>query len=349
MTISLRKPDDFHIHLRQDDMLPFTLKHAANNFGRVLVMPNVVPPLTHTSDVIKYYNDIQHHLQKNNWQLQCLMTLYLTEETRVDDIIEAKESGIIYACKLYPKHGTTNANFGVNMNKIDSLFKVFEKMSELSIILCIHGELNTHDIDIFDRECKFVSNVLPEIIHKFPNLKVILEHITTKESVDFVKSESKNVAATITPQHLLCNRNHIFEGGIRPHYYCLPILKRREDQEALIEAATSGNEKFFIGTDSAPHTKDKKETSCGCAGCFTGYNPVELYLEVFEQYDKLDNIENFVSINGANFYNIPISQEYVNYEKKSSFIPNAFEVDSQHTVVPFLSGKNTTYTKVCNL
>ena len=344
-SIRFRKPDDFHIHLRQDELLPFTLKHASNNFHRVLVMPNLVPPLTHTTLVQQYHKNIQDILQENKWHLNCLMTLYLTENTTVHDIIEAKESGIIYGCKLYPKNGTTNSGHGVSFNNIHTLFPVFEKMSELNIVLCIHGEVNSENIDIFEREHEFLDKVLPSIITRFPNLKIVLEHITTKEAVNFVKQSSNNIAATITPQHLSCNRNHIFHGGIRPHYYCLPILKTKVDQEMLIEAATSGHEKFFIGTDSAPHTKSKKESDCGCAGCFTGYNPVELYLEIFDNCGKLHNAENFLSLNGQQFYNLPLCDQYVSYERKNISIPESFYIDSKDDIVPFLGGKETKFTK----
>lgn len=351
MEITFRMPDDFHIHLRQDEMLSFTLQHASSNFNRVLVMPNLVPPLTKISQVQQYHNDIQHILDKNNWQLECLMTLYLTENTSINDIIEAKKSGIIYACKLYPKNGTTNSSHGVSLENIHILFPIFDKMAELNIILCIHGEVNGENIDIFEREHEFLNTVLPKIINNFPELKIVLEHITTKEAVDFVKASSSNVAATITPQHLWCNRNDIFHGGIRPHYYCLPILKTKIDQKVLIEAATSGDDKFFIGTDSAPHSKSKKESDCGCAGCFTGYNPIELYLEIFNDCNKLHNIEKFLSINGQRFYNLPLSNEYVSYERKQTRIPEAFSIESHETnsskeqIVPFLGGNETKFTK----
>ena len=351
MEISFRKPDDFHIHLRQDELLSFTLQHASSNFNRVLVMPNLVPPLTKTSHVQQYYKSIQGILEKNHWKLECLMTLYLTKNTTPNDIIEAKESNIIYACKLYPKNGTTNSSHGVSVEHIQTLFPVFHKMAELDIVLCIHGEVNGENIDIFDREHEFLTTVLPNIINNFPNLKIVLEHITTKEAVEFVKKSSRNVAATITPQHLWCNRNHMFHGGIRPHYYCLPILKTKIDQEVLIEAATSGDEKFFIGTDSAPHCKSKKESDCGCAGCFTGYNPIELYMEIFDNCGKLHNIEKFLSVNGQRFYNLPLCNKHVSYERKETLIPESFSVQStepnslNEQIVPFLAGHTTKFTK----
>ena len=343
--VTFRKPDDFHIHLRQDELLPFTLKYASHHFHRVLVMPNTVPPLTHTTLVQQYHENIQTILHENNWDLHCLMTLYLTETTTVQDIVKAKESGIIYACKLYPKNGTTNSGHGVSVHNIPTLYPVFEKMSELNIVLCIHGEVNSENIDIFEREHEFLENVLPDVLTKFPHLKIVLEHITTQEAVEFVKRAPCNVAATITPQHLWCNRNHMFEGGIRPHYYCLPILKTKMDQEMLIEAATSGHEKFFIGTDSAPHIKSRKESDCGCAGCFTGYNPVELYLDIFDRCGKLHNIEHFLSSNGARFYNLPLCDQYVCYERKNSLIPESFPIDSHEDIVPFLAGKETSFMK----
>jgi len=283
------------------------------------------------------------------------MTLYLTNNTTKNDIIKAKESGIINACKLYPKNATTNSSFGVDLDKIDNLDEVFTYMSMYSIILCIHGEITDSETDIFHRENIFVSKILPKIVQNYPNLKIVLEHITTKESVEFVKNGPINLAATITPQHLWYNRNNLLSGGIKPHNYCLPILKKKFDQLILREAATSGNEKFFAGTDSAPHDRKLKESACGCAGCFTGYNPVELYLEIFHKENKLINknyIEKFLSINGSNFYNLDCNKKTVKYEKidkntESTYsIPDIFKVSDTINVVPFLAGETLSYVKI---
>lgn len=369
--IEIIKPDDFHIHLRQDCLLPFTLFHAQNNFGKVLAMPNLNPPLLKTCNVIDYYNQIDTILQtyaQPQDKMNVLMTLYLTNETTKKDIIDAKESGIIYACKLYPKNATTNSSFGVDLDHIDKLDEVFTYMSIYGIILCIHGEISDNETDIFHRENIFVNKILPNILQKFPNLKVILEHITTKNSVEFVKNGPLNLAATITPQHLWYNRNNLLSGGIKPHNYCLPILKKKEDQIILTEAATSGNRKFFAGTDSAPHDKKLKESACGCAGCFTGYKAVELYLEIFDRQNKLINtdfVEKFLSTNGSDFYNLEYNKTKVKYEKienltpnqqninadyasytESSKIPQTFKVNSDLEIVPFLAGETLTYVKL---
>lgn len=356
--IEIIKPDDFHVHLRQDDLLPFTLNCAKNNFGKILAMPNLNPPLLKVENVVNYYNKINNILTSSESSLDVLMTLYLTNETTKNDIIEAKESGIIKACKLYPKNATTNSSFGVDLDKIDKLDEVFIYMSMYGIVLCIHGEISDSETDIFHRENIFIRNILPKIVQNYPNLKIVLEHITTKESVEFVKNGPMNLAATITPQHLWYNRNNLLSGGIKPHNYCLPILKKKCDQLILREAATSGNEKFFAGTDSAPHDRKSKESTCGCAGCFTGYNPIELYLEIFDKENKLINkncIEKFLSINGSHFYNLEYNKMTVKYEKITNIkdtdqtiypIPNSFKVSDTIDIVPFLAGETLSYVKI---
>jgi dihydroorotase len=355
--IEFIKPDDFHVHLRQGDLLPFTLLCAQNNFGKILAMPNLNPPLLKVENVIQYHKNIYQILEPQNENLQVLMTLYLTNSTTKEDIIRAKQSNIIYACKLYPKNATTNSSFGVDLNNIDDLDEVFTYMSMYGIILCIHGEISDPETDIFHRENIFIRKILPNIIQKFPQLKVVLEHITTKESVEFVKNcPSMNLAATITPQHLWYNRNNLLSGGLKPHNYCLPILKKKDDQLILREAATSGCIKFFAGTDSAPHDRKLKESACGCAGCFTGYNPIELYLEIFDKENKLENIENFLSVNGSNFYNLNTNKDTVKYDRienmtdknNHSFytIPQFFEVNEDITIVPFLAGETLSYTRI---
>lgn len=263
------------------------------------------------------------------------MVLYLTDNTSPDEIRAAAESGIVHGCKYYPAGATTNSDSGVT--NIDNIDAVLEAMQEVGMVLQIHGEVTDADIDIFDREAVFIERHLINLVKKFPRLKVILEHITTKEAAEFVASAGENVAATITPQHLLYNRNHMLAGGIRPHLYCLPILKRDIHQHALVEAAVSGNKKFFLGTDSAPHTRDSKESCCGCAGCFSHPAAVELYAEVFEEAGAMDKLEAFASINGADFYGLPYNQTTITLERESWVIPQSVQFDDSD-IVPLAAG-----------
>ncbi|MBL4899841.1 MAG: dihydroorotase [Colwellia sp.] len=316
-TITIARPDDWHVHLRDGDVLQNTVADISRYFGRAIVMPNLVPPVTNAELAKSYYDRIMATSPSKHFEP--LMVLYLTDNTSTQDIIEAKESGIVYAAKLYPAGATTNSSSGVT--DVANLKEVFVTMQNVGMPLLIHGEVTTDDIDIFDREQVFIDTILAPLVASYPELKVVLEHITTKNAVDFVLSAGNNVAATITAHHLLFNRNHMLVGGIRPHYYCLPILKRNIHQQALIAAATSGNAKFFLGTDSAPHAQHAKESACGCAGSYTAHAAIELYAEVFEQESALDKLEAFASLNGPAFYQLPVNKDKITLVKKAWQVP----------------------------
>jgi dihydroorotase len=328
-TLTITRPDDWHVHLRDGEALKTTVADISRYFGRAIVMPNLVPPVTN-ADLAKSYH--QRIMSENPAEhFQPLMVLYLTDNTTAEDIHTAKESGIVYAAKLYPAGATTNSSSGVT--SVDNIAHVLAAMQEVDMPLLIHGEVTDHDVDIFDREAVFIDTILKPLVANYPNLKVVLEHITTKNAVEFVQQANKNVAATITVHHLLYNRNHMLVGGIRPHYFCLPILKRNIHQQALIEAATSGSDKFFLGTDSAPHPKHAKESSCGCAGAYTAHAAIELYAEVFEQENALDKLEQFASLNGPNFYNLPVNADKITLEKNTWNIPETLTF-GKDVVVP---------------
>lgn len=333
-TLTITRPDDWHVHLRDGDVLKDTVRDISRYNGRALVMPNTVPPTTNTEQAIAYQNRIMAHNTSDIFTP--LMSLYLTDNTTPADIQQAKASGQIVACKLYPAGATTNSDSGVTDAK--KIYPVLKEMQKQGILLLIHGEVTSHDVDIFDREKIFLEQVLSPIVNDFPELKIVLEHITTADAVEFVNNANQNVAATITAHHLMYNRNHMLVGGIRPHFYCLPILKRNTHQQALVEAATSGSKKFFLGTDSAPHAKDRKENACGCAGSYTAHAALELYAEVFEAEGKLENLEAFASHNGPDFYNLPRNSDTVTLVKKewsvSETMPFGFD-----TVVPIKGGE----------
>ena len=316
-TLTIARPDDWHVHLRDGAVLKNTVADISRYFGRAIVMPNLVPPVTDAVLAKSYYERIM--AAEPSAHFKPLMTLYLTDNTSAQDIIEAKESGLVYAAKLYPAGATTNSSSGVT--DVANLEEVFSAMQSVEMPLLIHGEVTAADIDIFDREQVFIDTILKPLVANYPDLKVVLEHITTKNAVDFVKAAGDNVAATITVHHLLYNRNHMLVGGIRPHYFCLPILKRNTHQLALIEAATSGDKKFFLGTDSAPHAQQAKESACGCAGVYSAHAAVELYAEVFEQENALDKLEAFASLNGANFYQLPVNTDKITLVKKAWQVP----------------------------
>jgi len=316
-TLTITRPDDWHVHLRDGEVLQNTVTDISRYFGRAIVMPNLVPPVTNATLAKSYYDRIMAASPSEHFKP--LMVLYLTDNTTAQDIIEAKESGIVYAAKLYPAGATTNSSSGVT--DVANLKDVLAAMQSVGMPLLIHGEVTTDDIDIFDREQVFIDTILSPLVANYPELKIVLEHITTKNAVDFVKSAGKNVAATITAHHLLFNRNHMLVGGIRPHYFCLPVLKRNIHQLALIGAATSGNEKFFLGTDSAPHAQHAKESDCGCAGSYTAHAAIELYAEVFEQENALDKLEAFASLNGPAFYQLPVNEDKITLVQKEWDIP----------------------------
>jgi dihydroorotase len=334
-TFTITRPDDWHVHLRDGDVLNNTVKDISRYFGRAIVMPNLVPPVTNADLAKSYYQRIMSAEPRVNFQP--LMVLYLTDATSPQDIIEAKESGLVFAAKLYPAGATTNSSSGVT--DITKMTAIFTAMQSVGMPLLIHGEVTTNDIDIFDREQVFIDTILSPLVANNPTLKIVLEHITTKNAVDFVTTAGDNVAATITVHHLLYNRNHMLVGGIRPHYFCLPILKRNVHQEALIEAATSGNVKFFLGTDSAPHAKHAKESSCGCAGSYTAHAAIELYAEVFEQENALDKLEAFASLNGPTFYQLPINSDKITLVRKAWQVPATLSFGND-VVVPIRSEDN---------
>jgi dihydroorotase len=332
-SLTITRPDDWHVHLRDGEVLKNTVADISRYFGRAIVMPNLVPPVTNADQANSYYQRI---MQANkNEHFTPLMVIYLTDNTTREDILAAKDSGLVYGAKLYPAGATTNSDSGVT--NIENIYPVFAAMEEAQLPLLLHGEVTDEEIDIFDREKIYIDKVLTPIVKAFPKLKIVLEHITTKDAVDFVKAAPDNVAATITAHHLLYNRNHMLVGGIRPHYFCLPILKRNIHQQALIEAATSGNKKFFLGTDSAPHSQQAKESACGCAGSYTAHAAIELYAEVFEAEQALDQLEAFASHNGADFYGLARNQDTITLVKESWQVP-ALMPFGDNQVVPIRAG-----------
>ena len=336
-TIILSKPDDWHVHLRDGAALETTVAHTARQFGRAIVMPNLAPPVTNTELAQAYYQRIQNQLiADSNRHFAPLMTLYLTDNTQPDEIKRAKASGIVHAVKLYPSGATTNSDAGVT--DIEHTYPALEAMAELGMPLLIHGEVTAPDIDIFDREKVFIDTHLAKLVKRFPTLKIVLEHITTADAAEFVSEAPANLAATITAHHLLLNRNAMLVGGIHPHYYCLPVLKRERHREALIKAATSGNPKFFLGTDSAPHTQGAKESSCGCAGLYTSHAAIELYATAFEEAGQLDKLEDFASHYGADFYGLPRNTGTITLQKQPWQIPEHYPFNNER-LVPFRAGE----------
>jgi len=327
--LTLTRPDDWHLHLRDNAMLASTVPAATRGFGRGIIMPNLLPPATTVAQVSAYRDRIlAQRPAGSNWEP--LMVLYLTDNTSSDEIRAAKECGFIHGCKYYPAGATTNSDSGVtNLANID---KVLETMQEVGMVLQLHGEVTTADIDIFDREAEFIERHLRGLTQHYPGLKIIFEHITTQQAAEFVAAEGDNIAATITPQHLLFNRNHMLVGGIRPHFFCLPILKRDIHQQALIAAATSGSPKFFLGTDSAPHAQDKKESACGCAGCFSHHAAIELYAQAFEEAGALDKLEGFASLYGADFYGLPRNSQTITLLRQPWQLPASIPFDDSQLI-----------------
>lgn len=333
-TLTITRPDDWHVHLRDGEVLTDTVRDISRYNGRALIMPNTIPPITDTELALAYRDRIM--AAKPKAQFEPLMALYLTDNTTPDEIRKAKASGKIFAAKLYPAGATTNSDSGVTSAK--NIYHVLEAMEEVGMLLLIHGEVTAHDVDIFDREKVFLETVLAPVVNDFPNLKIVLEHITTADAANFVHNASDNVAATITAHHLMYNRNHMLVGGIKPHFYCLPILKRNTHQQALVEAATSGSKKFFLGTDSAPHSKGNKEAACGCAGSYTAHAAVELYAEVFEQEGKIEHLEAFASHNGPDFYNLPRNSDTIDLVKESWDVAETMPFGND-IVVPIKGGE----------
>lgn len=334
-TMTITRPDDWHTHLRDGDVLKDTVRDISRYMGRAIIMPNLIPPVTDTEAALAYRDRIL--AEKPQTHFSPLMTLYLTDNTTPDEIRKAKATGHIHAAKLYPAGATTNSDSGVT--SFEKIQPTLEAMQEVGMLLLIHGEVTTHDVDIFDREKTFLETVLAPIVENMPNLKIVVEHITTKDAVDFVNQAGPNVAATITAHHLMFNRNHMLVGGIRPHFYCLPILKRNTHQQALIEAATSGSKKFFLGTDSAPHAQGRKESACGCAGSYTAHAAIELYAEVFEQAGALDKLEAFASFNGPDFYGLPRNTDTITLVKENWAVPETLAFGND-VVVPIRAGES---------
>lgn len=320
--LTITQPDDWHVHLRDGAALNQTVAHTARYFGRAIVMPNLSPAVTTTDAALAYKERILAQKPAGS-NFNPLMTLYLTDNTSAEEIQSAKASGQIIGLKLYPAGATTNSESGVTA--IDKISFCLEVMEEIGLPLLIHGEVTDSSVDIFDREKVFIDTILSKILLRFPALKVVLEHITTKQAVEFVSTSPNHIGATITPQHLLYNRNHMLVGGIRPHFYCLPILKRNEHQQALLDIVESGNTKFFLGTDSAPHATDTKENACGCAGCFSAHAALELYAEVFDSLNALDKLEAFASFNGPDFYGLARNKEQITLTKTSWDAPNSYQ------------------------
>lgn len=334
-SLTITRPDDWHLHVRDGEALADILKETTRCFGRAIIMPNLKPPVTTTAHAQEYQQRILQAIP-DNVDFTPLMTLYLTDLTSAEEIAKAAASGFVHAVKYYPAGATTNSESGVtDIKKCD---KVLAALSEHGMPLLVHGEVTDPNSDVFEREKLFIEQVLTPITNKFPKLKIVFEHITTKHAVDFVLQQSDRIAATITPHHLLYNRNAMFKGGIRPHYYCLPILKHEQHRLALVEAATSGNKKFFLGTDSAPHAIENKESACGCAGIYNAPVALELYAEIFEQAGALDRLEGFASLNGPQFYNLPINTGKVVLEKKDWTVPANKPLGSQK-IIPLCNGE----------
>src|SRR3954471_8454297 len=333
--ITLRQPDDFHVHLRDGPAMASVLADTARRFGRAIVMPNLKPAVRTTQQALHYRERILGELPDDS-PFEPLMTLYLTDDTPPEEIARAKLSGRVHGVKLYPAGATTHSDAGVT--RLSRCFHALEKMEELGLPLLVHGESTDPAIDVFDREQAFIEETLGPMLERFPRLKVVLEHITTREAAQFVEVTGPNVAATITAHHLLLNRNALFLGGIRPHHYCLPVLKREEHREALVEAATSGNPKFFLGTDSAPHARSVKEIGCGCAGIYTAHAAIELYATAFEEAGALDRLEAFASIHGAHFYGLPLNEEKIALVREEWTVPAELPFGAER-LVPLRAGE----------
>jgi len=339
-SLTIARPDDWHLHLRDGAAMASVLPHSARQFARAIVMPNLKPPVTTTAQAAEYQRRISAALPAGS-AFEPLMTLYLTDATPPDEIDRARESGLVHAVKLYPAGATTNSQSGVT--DLRNCARVLEAMQRLGMPLLIHGEVTRRDVDVFDRERLFIDEVLHPLRRDFPGLKIVFEHITTKEAVDFVLQEHDALGATITAHHLLFNRNSIFsrgdgQPGLNPHYYCLPVLKRETHRQALLAAAAGGNPRFFLGTDSAPHAKGDKEAACGCAGCYTAASALEMYVEAFDEAGALDRFEAFASFNGPDFYGLPRNAETITLKRSEWTLPAEFPF-ADKTVVPLRAGE----------
>ena len=340
MQIKLLQPDDWHLHVRSGEALKSVIGMTARQMGRAIIMPNLNPPVTSAKQAEKYRNEILAALPADT-EFDPLMVLYLTNNTSAKDIEQASKSSFVKAAKLYPAGATTNSDSGVT--DIKNIYPALEMMSKTGMLLLVHGEVTHVEIDIFDREAVFIDQVLTQIVRDFPELKIVFEHITTKDAVDFVLASDERVAATITPHHLLANRNDMLVGGIRPHYFCLPILKRANPHQlALLAAATSGSPKFFLGTDSAPHAKGAKESACGCAGILSSHCAIELYATAFESQNALDKLEGFASHFGPDFYELARNTRTITLSKQDWIVPESYEYAGA-TIVPFMAGETLSW------
>ena len=336
MQITITRPDDWHLHLRDGEALAAVLPHTARQFARAIVMPNLKPPVTTVEQAAAYRDRILAALPAG-MAFEPLMTLYLTDNTPPAEVAKAAASGFVKAVKLYPAGATTNSDAG--LTDITRAYDTLAEMERVGLPLLVHGEVTDPAVDLFDREKVFIDTVLAPVVQRFPKLKVVMEHITTKDAAEFVVAAPATVAATITVHHLLYNRNAIFLGGVRPHWYCLPVLKRETHREALVAAAISGNPKFFLGTDSAPHAKGTKEAACGCAGCYTAYAALELYAEAFEQAGALDRLEAFASFFGADWYGLPRNRDTVTLVREAWTVPASYPYLASDPIVPLRAGE----------
>ena len=334
--LQIIRPDDWHLHVRSGEMLKSVIGMTAAQMGRAIIMPNLSPPVSNAAQAKQYHQEIMSALPADT-RFTPLMVLYLTDNTTPKQIQTAFDGGLVVAAKLYPAGATTNSDSGVT--DINNIYPSLEKMQQLGVPLLVHGEVTDAKVDIFDREAVFIEQILSKVIEDLPDLKIVFEHITTKAAVDFVLASGHNIAATITPHHLLANRNDMLVGGIKPHYFCLPILKRRDPHQlALLKAATSGNAKFFLGTDSAPHAKEHKESDCGCAGILNAHCAIELYATVFDSQNAMDKLEGFASFFGADFYNLPRNTDTIVLKKQDWVVPSSYAF-ADSTIVPFMAGK----------
>ncbi len=336
MHLTLQRPDDWHLHLRDGAALAAVLPHSARQFARAIVMPNLRPPITTVAAAIDYRQRILAALPPGS-SFEPLMTLYLTDNTPATEIRRAVDSGLVHAVKLYPAGATTHSDAGVT--DLERCTPAIAVMEQLGLPLLVHGEVTDSAVDLFDREEAFIARVLQPLLRRHPALKVVFEHVTTRQAVDFVNQCPTNVAATITAHHLLYNRNAIFNGGIRPHFYCLPVLKRETHRRALLQAATSGSSKFFLGTDSAPHARSTKEAACGCAGCYSAHAALELYAEAFDAVGAIDRLEAFASFHGADFYGLPRNEQRVTLEKVDWPTPESFPFLENDVLLPLRAGE----------
>jgi dihydroorotase len=341
--LTITRPDDWHLHLRDGVALKAVLPDTAHRFGRAIIMPNLRPPVT-TTELAQAYRERILQSLPTGAEFEPLMTLYLTDNTKSDEIARAKASGFVHGVKLYPAGATTNSDSGVT--SIDKCASALAAMQDCGMPLLVHAEVTDGDVDVFDREKVFIERHMRPLLERYPSLKVVFEHITTKDAAEFVLSSGANVAATITAHHLLLNRNDMFKGGIRPHHYCLPILKREVHRQALLKAAVSGSSKFFLGTDSAPHAKSAKESACGCAGMYTAHAGIELYAEVFEVENALDKLEGFASFYGADFYGLPRNATQITLVKESWGVPDTLPFDGD-VLVPLRAGQDVQWKVQC--